>query len=173
MKLPGKVNFLWRACSACLPTTVALLTKMVQVDVKCPWCQVEDEDEIHVLFTCSFAKSVWEATSVHDLIQVLPGERVFDVLQQVFASGTRDQVVLIALLCWNIWNRRNKWVWDKVNMSVFGVQEGAMNLLYDWRKAQQGVSKNISAVNTIPRHGGVNQSRGGSKLMSMLPGSRK
>ena len=78
---------------------------------------------------------------MHDLIQVLPGERVFDVLQRVFACGTRDQVVLIALLCWNIWNRRNKWVWDKVNMSVFGVQEGAMNLLYDWRKAQQGVSK--------------------------------
>lgn len=127
MKVPGKVvNFLWRACCNCLPTAVALKTKMVQIDVKCSWCRMENEDDTHVLFTCSFAKSVWETTVVQDLIQVLPGDKVFDILQRIFANATTDQLVSIAVICWNIWTRRNKWVWDKINMSAFGMREGAM-----------------------------------------------
>lgn len=58
-KLPGNVvNFMWRACNSCLPTAVALVTKRVQMDIKCPWCRTENEDAIHVLFTCSFARLV-------------------------------------------------------------------------------------------------------------------
>lgn len=40
------------------------------------------------------------------------------------------------MLCWSLWNRRNKWVWDKVNGSAFGVMAAARNLLRDWREAQ-------------------------------------
>ncbi|KAL8100422.1 hypothetical protein AgCh_032618 [Apium graveolens] len=32
--------------------------------------------------------------------------------------------------------RRNKWVWEKVNGSAFGVKASAMNLLHEWREAQ-------------------------------------
>ncbi|XP_074352643.1 uncharacterized protein LOC141691787 [Apium graveolens] len=84
IKLPKKVvNFMWRACNSCLPTAVALVTKRVQIDVKCPQCRTGNKDAIHVLFTCSFA--------------------------------------------------RYKWVWDKINMSAFGVH-ATMSLLDDWRK---------------------------------------
>lgn len=125
IKLPGKVvNFLWRACSSCLPTAVDLITKRVHLDAKCQWCRTDDEDALHVLFKCSFAKAVWLTGGLQDLILVHQHHRVFDVLQRVFDIGTSDQIVLISLLCWNLWNRRNKWVWDKVNMSIFGVRTG-------------------------------------------------
>ncbi|XP_074377333.1 uncharacterized protein LOC141718856 [Apium graveolens] len=41
-----------------LPTGRALLNKRVNIDGKCPWCRVEEEDENHVLFECQFAKEV-------------------------------------------------------------------------------------------------------------------
>lgn len=59
MQVPSKiVNFLWRACKLCLPTAVALVSKNVQIDVKCSWCRMYNEDAVHVLFLCSFAQSV-------------------------------------------------------------------------------------------------------------------
>lgn len=36
LKLPNKiVNFIWRACRACLPTADALISKRVNMDLKC------------------------------------------------------------------------------------------------------------------------------------------
>lgn len=35
-----------------------------------------------------------------------------------------------------IWNRRNNWVWEKVNGSAFGVKDAAMTLLQEWRETQ-------------------------------------
>ena len=40
------------------------------------------------------------------------------------------------MLCWSIWNRRNKWVWDKANGSIFGVRAAPNNLLHNWQEAQ-------------------------------------
>ncbi|KAL8100043.1 hypothetical protein AgCh_032341 [Apium graveolens] len=38
----------------------------------------------------------------------------------------------------------NKWVWDKNNVSLFGVKANVMNLLQDWRKALGESRKNIA-----------------------------
>lgn len=46
---------------------------------------------------------------------------------------------------------RNKWVWDKNNVSVFGVKANAMNLLQDWRKAREECLKNIAAQSVTAR----------------------
>lgn len=52
-----------------------------------------------MLFTCEFAKLVWVTSGVHDLIQVLPGDKAFDILLRVFSARTREQLRLVALLC--------------------------------------------------------------------------
>ncbi|XP_074360145.1 uncharacterized protein LOC141700235 [Apium graveolens] len=52
------------------------------------------------------------------------------------SAGTREQCVLTAMIGWSIWNRRNKWVWERVNGSAFGVLAAAQNLLHDWKEAQ-------------------------------------
>lgn len=31
----------------------------------------------------------------------------------------------------------NKWLWDKVDISPFGVKANALNMLNDWKRAQQ------------------------------------
>ncbi|KAL8112083.1 hypothetical protein AgCh_019690 [Apium graveolens] len=51
LQLPGKmINFIWRACSNVLPTTVALQSKRVDINLQCSWCHVGMEDAVHVLF---------------------------------------------------------------------------------------------------------------------------
>ena len=40
-----------------------------------------------------------------------------------------------------IYERRNKWVCEHVNMSVYGTKAAATKLLEDWRSAQQEEAK--------------------------------
>lgn len=109
LKLPGKVtNFLWRVSRSWLPTAAALSEKRVQVDICCQWCLQAVENANHVLFECSFAKSVWTDERVNMDLQVLQGDTVFEVLNRVFARCNKDQTAQVIMICWSLWNRRNK-----------------------------------------------------------------
>lgn len=139
LKLTGKViHFLWRVCSQCLPIVARLVTKQVQIDVSYHWCRMYQETEIHILFECDFAKQVWLQMGLQDVIQgTLPGENVFEFVRGIFDKCTSVQCGMMALACWSLWNRRNKWLWERVNVSTFGVRDSAMNMLAEWKQAQQ------------------------------------
>ncbi|KAL8089279.1 hypothetical protein AgCh_038904 [Apium graveolens] len=138
LKLPGKViNLMWRACRKCLPSAKALVEKGVQINTICSWCRMYEETDIHVLFQCSFAREVWDNTDLGSIIAVLHNDTVLEILRRAFQVSTNEQTLMIALLCWCIWQRRNSWVWNQVNMSPFGVKHKACNMLSDWRHTQQ------------------------------------
>ena len=121
LRLPGKVlNLIWRACRSCLPTTHALAMKRVNVHTTCSWCQMYVEDDIYVLFQCSFAREVWENAGFSRLVTVWPNESVLTVMKRVFQMATTEQISMISMLCWNLWQRRNEWVWIHINISSFG-----------------------------------------------------
>lgn len=128
---------MWRVCRLCLPTTVNLLKKRVEVSPMCMWCLCRQEDEVHVLFECSFARSIWTNLELQELIPDGYGEEIVSKMQQMFNVYTREKLAWIAMVCWNLWNRRNKWLWDKVSVSAFGVQSTASSMLTEWNKCQQ------------------------------------
>lgn len=68
----------------------------------------------------------------------------------MFTASTREKCGLIGVICWNLWNRHNKWVWDKVCISVFGVKSAAFNLLTDWQNAQESSVIIGIAVRIVP-----------------------
>lgn len=137
LKIPGKVaTFLWRVCNGCLPTLVSLASKQVQVEYGCPSCRNEAESDLHVLFDCDFAKTVWALSGLQRQVERVQTESCFELLVRLFQTVTRDQSSMIGMICWGLWNRRNKWVWDRVNGSAFGVKSAALNLLTEWRKAR-------------------------------------
>lgn len=137
LKLPGKVlNFLWRVCSLCLPTASALVLKHVDMNILCPWCHSENETDMHVLFECDFARTVWSLAGMSSIVQQLITDSAGMVIRHVFNNCSREQCVQMGMVCWSLWNRRNQWVWNKVNGSAFGVKAAALNLLRDWREAQ-------------------------------------
>ncbi|XP_074352378.1 uncharacterized protein LOC141691547 [Apium graveolens] len=49
---------------------------------------------------------------------------------------SREKCVQIGMVSWGLRNRRNKWVWDRTNGSVFGVMASTNHLLKEWREAQ-------------------------------------
>lgn len=77
------------------------------------------------------------SSGLTNVMQKAPNDNVLDVFIKTLVKCTREQSMLIALFCWNIWNRRNKLVWDKVNMYVFRTKMKILYLLADWKKAQQ------------------------------------
>lgn len=78
LKLPGKIlNFLWRTCKNVLPTATALAVKSLRIHVFCPWCQIYNEDAVHVLFSCKFAQDLWEAVGLREFVMVFPNETIF------------------------------------------------------------------------------------------------
>ncbi|XP_074328096.1 uncharacterized protein LOC141666009 [Apium graveolens] len=115
---------------------MALESKHVDIDVRCPWCHSEIEIDVHVMFLCNFAKTVWLTSGVSHLVECTTSDLPFQILTRVFENGTRDQWVEISMICWSLWNRRNRWVWHRVNGSVFGVRHSAINLLAEWKEAQ-------------------------------------
>lgn len=57
LKIPPKVkNFLWRACSNCLPTKEILCAKKIAVLNICPVCNDNPKSILHCLVTCWFAE---------------------------------------------------------------------------------------------------------------------
>lgn len=148
LDLPEKICFfLWRTCRQCLPTATELVKKRVNIDSRCGWCQVGSEDAKHVLFECMFAQNVWRTANMTQLVHTTQGETIFDHFKRLFSTGTNEQCTSVALFCWSIWNRRNNWVWKRVDGSVFGTMNAALNLLRDWKTAQVERTKAATASN--------------------------
>lgn len=90
-------------------------------------------------------------------VRTIQRETIFDQFKRLFSSGTTEQCALLALFCWSIWNRRNKWVWSRVETSVFGTTSAAMNLLTDWKTAQLERTRYTPVVNSSTRRWQVPQ----------------
>lgn len=70
------------------------------------------------------------------LVQLLPGDTTTMVIIRSFEGCTRDHCVLVGMVCWALWSRRNNSIWNGANGLAFGVKASAMNLLNDWREAR-------------------------------------
>lgn len=140
LRMPHKVtNFIWRVSKGCLPTASALAGKGISIDTRCPWCHSAEETDVHALFLCEFAKTVWYAVGLSQIVQTIQTETAFRGMVKVFEMCSRNQCIQFAMFSWSLWNRRNRWLWDKINGSAYGVKATACNLIRDWKEAQAKV----------------------------------
>ncbi|XP_074344601.1 uncharacterized protein LOC141683748 [Apium graveolens] len=105
------------------------------VNTRCPRCFMHNESDLHTLFECDFAKTVWSMTTFHDQVRTNCTESCSAMLNRVFQTLNREQCAMFGMLCWSLWNRHNNWVWNRVNGSAFGIKSAAMSLLSEWRQA--------------------------------------
>ncbi|XP_019198943.1 PREDICTED: uncharacterized protein LOC109192695 [Ipomoea nil] len=65
LKIPPKwKTFLWRTISDILPTTTNLLIKRVDVSPICAMCGLMDENTMHSLVLCDYARAIWDQSSL-------------------------------------------------------------------------------------------------------------
>ena len=56
-------HFIWRVYNNALPTKLNLCNRLVVNNPNCPFCVVEWELVIHILWECPFARNVWALVS--------------------------------------------------------------------------------------------------------------
>lgn len=101
LKLPGRVtHFIWRVCNGCLRTLSALFNKHIVQNSQCPWCKSASETDIHVLFLCTFAQTVWSLTWLRQVLQISPGETSLMIFIRVFGNYKKEQCVQFGMLVW-------------------------------------------------------------------------
>lgn len=99
LRIPPKVkDLLWRATTNCLPTKVQLRTKHVNIDARCPSCQIERETISHCLVECSFAKACWDRTG----IGVTNAGSFAGWLDDMLDGAGDENRKEIAMTCWAI-----------------------------------------------------------------------
>lgn len=123
----------------------------MDVQINCAWCQVNDENDMHVLFMCVFAKEVWTQIGIAGVVQPLPSDIVLTLRKRVFQNGSKERNSLVSMICWNLWHRRNNWVWNHISGSSFGLQSRARNMLQEWTRAQEERIKQMGAQHGINR----------------------
>uniref|UniRef100_A0A803QMV6 RNase H type-1 domain-containing protein n=1 Tax=Cannabis sativa TaxID=3483 RepID=A0A803QMV6_CANSA len=121
LKVPPKAkDLIWRADSNCLPTKVNLCIKKVLFENTCPMCAVYAETELHLLVTCQFAGSCWEAAAVANASR--NNSSLLHWLD--FNANYMDSEKLgrLVMLCWALWNSNGELI------SVFaGVKIGRVS----------------------------------------------
>lgn len=61
LKIPLKVkHFIWRAVRDCLPTKDRLRSRRVEVEIRCPVCNLNKETTLHLLVTCPLVYLCWQ-----------------------------------------------------------------------------------------------------------------
>ncbi|XP_074326652.1 uncharacterized protein LOC141664593 [Apium graveolens] len=77
---------------------------------------------------------VWRQANISKITSATYMGDIMEFFHQLSTVCSREKFMLILMICWNLWHRRNRWVWDKISISEFGVYEKAMNMLFDWKQ---------------------------------------
>ncbi|KAL0444507.1 UNVERIFIED_CONTAM: hypothetical protein Slati_2173400 [Sesamum latifolium] len=65
--LPPKLQlFLWKVCNRALPTLSNLRSRGIRLDEGCSFRGLEEEDAMHILLRCPFARLVWAVSGVYN-----------------------------------------------------------------------------------------------------------
>lgn len=70
------------------------------------------------------------------MVQVVVNDSVVNLFKRAFQTGSKEQNGMVGLVCWNLWNRRNNWVWNRINTSSFGVYSRSCSMLAEWNRAR-------------------------------------
>ncbi|XP_019155928.1 PREDICTED: uncharacterized protein LOC109152735 [Ipomoea nil] len=114
LQVPPKWRiFLWRAITNILPTITNLIRRRVEIQNVCPACGFLEEDVMHILCNCVYARHVWNISQLQ-----IPNFDDHDFMQWVelclgnsaiSAGFLKEQICGIL---YELWKARNMAVWD-------------------------------------------------------------
>uniref|UniRef100_A0A2C9V6E1 RNase H type-1 domain-containing protein n=1 Tax=Manihot esculenta TaxID=3983 RepID=A0A2C9V6E1_MANES len=131
--IPKVKNFIWRACSNILPVRSVLVSRHVPIQDVCPFCLVESETIFHALISCPFVRQVWRASYLGWFSP--PSATFTEWLWKVLNLFNDSDVALALVLCWCLWEARNKCVWQQQTSTAVQIWSNAQLLFRQWTAA--------------------------------------
>ncbi len=109
LKIPKKCQmFAWKASREALPTKLNLYKRHIPVDSMCEICGEIEEDAIHALWNCKQIQSVWDNEMWTQSFRSTPAVDFADLLSKVLHVGRSSDPETFIVICWALWQRRNK-----------------------------------------------------------------
>jgi hypothetical protein len=137
LKIPNaEKNFLWRACHESLPTRQNLKWRNIIDDASCPFCNMEDETAIHILWQCPLAKDVWCVGPKKLQKSMEEGKNFKGVVEAVLEKCSPEDMAFFAGVARRIWWRRNEVVHGGVFVHPISLVQQVQQAMEDFVMAQ-------------------------------------
>jgi hypothetical protein len=146
--IPLKIKiFVWQMCRDAILTRENMRKRNWPGSSLCSFCN-EVETNNHLFFSCSVSKVVWGIVGSTMGTNLVPNS-FWQAMTWFHSFLPRDEkffVVLIAAICWAIWNVRNKITFEKhVMRSPNEIVYFAISLIRYWAGLQKGADKEYLA----------------------------
>ena len=123
---------MWRACWDILPTRTKLFDKGFLHSYSCQWCEVEPETSSHVLWQCAFAQKVWKACPVSIPSSCSDIMSFWDFISHCIDVLKASQIAILFTTALEVWNTRNRLLWDNKFSTVDDVWRKAAGMATDF-----------------------------------------
>ena len=132
---PPKMKFfLWLCWFDRLPTNRMLWIRKIRPSPICNLCSLEEENTLHILSECSFAKAVWTLAEIDP--SLLMGDRESWLHKNIHAKDMCMNIpwhTLFPFVCNELWTSRNKKIFeDRTIPSPFHILKKALFLAHEF-----------------------------------------
>lgn len=114
LKTPNKFKIhVWRLLFNALSVCTNLIGRGLHVDVIYPCCNSHPDDISHMFWYCKFAQKVWRLLDLWPILDGFDRGGFGELFQWVVEHDRGSEVEKFSLLCWILWDERNKIVFKK------------------------------------------------------------
>ena len=132
-KIPPKIKiFLWRACRNYIPTRGNLAKRHIPIDPRCRFCGFEIETTVHSLIFCPFVEDAWTNSPFETLRDQRQDQNLWETIMHATKPPTLDNLGLLAIMAWEIWSCRNKFIHEERKPDMAAIFSKAVSLSDDY-----------------------------------------
>lgn len=131
-----------RACSNILLTRDNLHCQKIDIDPWCEFCCQQSESVAHLLWECPFAKNVWALR--RGKIQKFSNyvQDFFMLFHWLIDRLPQQELEQWAVTTWAIWNARNKYYFEHIQIHPKSIPDGAISFLQEYQRLVAAQSHN-------------------------------
>lgn len=153
LKIPPKIHFfIWKIERSVLPTADFLTRRLGNsMSPNCKWCNMNVENQDHLLWNCSLARGVWNLVadwwSLNVSQKLKIRSSIWESVNMFFSSKVRNGwIISLAAGLWSIWLSRNKLIFnnkkDNIEVVVYLIKIRA----FKWLLASKSIKDELETL---------------------------
>lgn len=147
MNIPPRIKrFGWRLCRGILPTSVGLSRRVTNLSMRCSICGHPEEDDIHALFECPLAESIWSCSEFERKLWACHFRSARDCVEGAMKSLNQESLGNFLAILWKCWEAQNRFIFTSSDINFALLCEQAISFVKQYREHK------MVAEAKIPKH---------------------